>query len=234
MCGAVNVKMHPLPIHFFEQWQKHQTIHNPFFIETMNIAHYMCSKCYASDRDRLYALYFTQYASAKKETIKLLDIAPDNSLSVFLKAFINIEYRSMDLMMPDVDDNLDITNMHAYNNEQFDFFVCSHVLEHIPDDKKAMRELYRILKKGGKGIVMVPLNLQLQETVEDIQCTDITLRWKNFFQDDHVRMYAKQNFVNRLVAAGFIVEQLGIEHFSKKVFEKNAVYSTSVLYVVNK
>jgi SAM-dependent methyltransferase len=233
VCGAVNVKMHPLPIYYFEHWQKNQTVHNPFFIETMNIANYMCPKCYASDRDRLYALYFKQYTAEKKGTIQFLDIAPANGLKTFIKALPNIKYRTMDLMMPGVDDHLDITNMHTYHDEQFDFFLCSHVLEHIQDDKKAISELHRILKKGGKGITMVPVNLQLQETIEDINCIDIALRWKNFFQDDHVRMYAKNDFLNRLTSGGFTVEQLDINYFGKEAFEKYAIYPTSVLYVVS-
>ncbi len=140
----------------------------------------------------------------------------------------------MDLVRSDVDDNLDITNMHAYNNEQFDFFICSHVLEHIPDDIKAMKELFRVLKKDGKGIVMVPINLQLKESMENPSCTDEALRWKYFFQGDHVRMYAKEDFINRLMSVGFNVEQLGIDYFSKQAFEKNAIWPTSVLYVVSK
>jgi predicted SAM-dependent methyltransferase len=234
VCGAVNVKMHPLPAYYFEHWQKYQTIHNPFFIETMNIAHYMCLKCYCSDRDRLYALYLKRHVSETKGFIKLLDIAPANGLRTFIKNLPGVEYRSMDLMMPGVDDHLDVTNMHAYDDGQFDFFICSHVLEHIPDDVKAMKELYRVLKIGGKGIVMVPINLQLKETMEDVACTDTALRWKYFFQDDHVRMYAKEDLISRLISVGFTVKQLGIGYFSKEIFEENAIFPTSVLYVVNK
>lgn len=140
----------------------------------------------------------------------------------------------MDLMRDDVDDRLDITDMHIYTEGQFDFIICSHVLEHIPDDIAAMKELYRVLKKGGKGIVMVPINMQLESTMEDPACTDEALRWKYFFQDDHVRMYSKKDFISRLSAVGFTVEQLGIDYFSKEVFEKNAIWPTSVLYVVGK
>jgi SAM-dependent methyltransferase len=226
--------MHPLPIHFFGQWQKYQTVHNPFFIETMNIEHYACAYCHAFDRERLCALYLSEYFVEAGNEIKLLDIAPGKALETFLKKDSRVSYRSMDLLMNNVDDNLDITNMHAYNDGRFDFFICSHVLEHIPDDMKAMKELYRVLRKGGKGIVMIPLNLQLKETIEDATCTDKALQWKYFFQDDHVRMYAKHDFISRLMSVGFSVEQLGIDHFSKEIFERNAIYPTSVLYVVGK
>ena len=233
VCGAVNAKMHPLPPYYFQQWQQYQTIHNPLHIETLNIAQYMCANCHSADRDRLYALFLKDYLRQNK-AIRLLDIAPAQGLNTFIKSFSNVQYRSMDLMMDNVDDHLDITDMNIYADEQFDCFICSHVLEHIPDDRKAMRELYRIVKKGGCGIAMVPINLDLQETVENPGYTEAALKWKYFFQDDHVRMYAKKDFITRLTAAGFTVEQLGMDHFTKEVFERNAIYPTSVLYVVTK
>ena len=163
----------------------------------------------------------------------MLDIAPREALKNFLKSQPSIQYRSMDLLMEDVDDNLDITDMKSYTDDQYDFFICSHVLEHIPDDAAAMKELCRILKPGGKGIVMVPINLELKETMEDAHCTDLHIRWKYFFQDDHVRMYAKTDF-NRLSAVGFSVEQLDLNWFSKETFKRYAIFPTSVLYVVTK
>jgi hypothetical protein len=81
---------------------------------------------------------------------------------------------------------------------------------------------------------MVPINLQLETTMEDPSCVDEGLRWKYFFQNDHVRMYSKKDFISRLSAAGFTVQQLGIDYFTKEVFEKNAICPTSVLYVVAK
>ncbi len=234
VCEAKAVEMYPVPAHFLGQWQKYQTIHNPIFFETMNLEHYLCSKCFSPDRDRLYALYLNEFISEVSHEINLLDIAPSNGLRSFLKNNKRVVYRSMDLMMENVDDKLDITDMHSYPDEQFDFFICSHVLEHIPDDIKAMRELYRITAKGGKGIVMVPINLQLENTMEDNNCTNTDLRWKYFFQDDHVRMYARKDFIERLGSAGFNVKQLDKGYFSEEVFLKNAVYPTSVLYVVEK
>jgi hypothetical protein len=81
---------------------------------------------------------------------------------------------------------------------------------------------------------MVPINLQLEQTMEDPTCTDEALRWKYFFQGDHVRMYSKKDFINRLTTVGFVVQQLDENYFTKEVFEKNAIWQTSVLYVVNK
>jgi predicted SAM-dependent methyltransferase len=145
-----------------------------------------------------------------------------------------IEYRSADLFMEDVDDKIDITNMNVYPDESFDSFVCSHVLEHVDDDLKAMRELRRILKQDGWGIAMVPINLALEENYEDASITSESGRWKHFGQNDHVRMYSKPGFIGRLNEAGFKVEQYGVDFFGLETFEKHGVHPRSVLYVVKK
>ncbi len=233
VCGMANVGMDPLPIFYFTESHKYRFAYNIFYNETINYAHYSCKKCGALDRDRLYALYLRGYLKDKKK-INLLDIAPAPALTAFLRQYPNVIYRSMDLMMANVDDKLDITNMHLYKDGQFDFFICSHVLEHIPDDIKAMQELYRVLKPGGKGITMVPINLQVEKTVEDPNCTDVATRWRLFGQDDHVRMYAKKDFIDRLESVGFKMDLYDINYFGAETFEKNAIFPTSVLYIVSK
>lgn len=225
--------MLPLPTMYFAKLQEHRCIHNIFLAETINLEHYSCANCGASDRDRLYALFLENFLT-KPKNVALLDIAPADQLARFVKKFANVQYRSSDLYMPGVDDVQDITNMHLYAQGQFDFFICSHVLEHIPDDLKAMAELYRVLKKGGKGIVMVPINLGLEKTLEDPTITDIATRWKLFGQDDHVRMYSKKDFIHRLTEAGFTVELLDKDYFGETIFQQAAIFSGSVLYIVTK
>lgn len=233
VCGAVGVGMDPLPMYYFAQAQKYKFVHNIFFSETINFLHYSCKICSASDRDRLYALYLEDYFK-NRNLINLLDIAPAFMLRSYIRKHSNVNYRSMDLMMDGVDDKLDITDMYTYKENQFDFFICSHVLEHIPNDIKAMSELHRVLKPGGKGIAMVPINLQLAETMEDPECTDIPTRWHLYGQDDHIRMYAKNNFIARLKSVGFTVEELDINYFGAELFKKFAIYPSSVLYIVSK
>ena len=233
VCKTENINMAPLPMRFLSEQHKYQHIHNPYLSETANIEFYSCYNCWASDRDRLYALYLDGYFK-NHPTASFLDIAPAPALSKYIKNHKSVQYRSMDLFMEGVDDRLDITDMHAYENGKFDFVMCSHVLEHIPDDRKAMGELYRVMKPGGKGIMMVPINLGVEQTLEDPAITSVGDRWKYFGQDDHVRMYARKDFIERLEASGFQVEQLGIEHFGREVFERHAIYPTSVLYVVSK
>ena len=233
LCRTKLAYFQPLPLHFLKELNENGHIYSIFQAEMLNLENYMCPVCSASDRDRLYALYFERV----KENInskKLLDFAPSQTLQKFLKKHFQIEYRSADLFMPDVDDKVDITDMRQYTDESFDIFICSHVLEHVSDDRKAMRELYRILKRGGWGIAAVPINLGLNEVHEDANVTSEAERWKYFGQEDHLRMYSKHGFVERLQEAGFEVEQLGINYFGEEVFTKFGIQSRSVLYIVHK
>ena len=136
--------------------------------------------------------------------------------------------------MKDVDYNVDISNMPIFADQSVDFFVCSHILEHVDNDRKAMAELYRVLKPGGSGILMVPIDLTLANIDEDPSVTDVAERWRRFGQNDHVRMYNKQGFVERVQAAGFVVHQYGIQHFGYYTFWRAGLALTSVLYVVEK
>ena len=133
-----------------------------------------------------------------------------------------------------MDDKVDITDLQVYGDDQFDFFLCSHVLEHVSDDRKALRELYRILKPDGKGILMVPIILSLNQTDEDPTIVDEGERWRRFGQDDHVRLYSKNDFIERVEEIGFRVYQYGKEFFGEDAFTRTGITSQSVLYVVEK
>ena len=209
--------------------------------ETCNHLGYLCPRCQASDRDRLYALYLRNYLAnlPTRETIKIIDFSPSAPLSSFIRGQISraqlpVSYRTADYSGVGVDDKVDITDLQNYGGEEFNFLICSHVLEHVPDDRKALRELYRILKPGGKGILMVPIMLSLDQIDEDPTVTDVGERWRRFGQDDHVRMYSKNGFLQRVEQAGFQVHQHGKDFFGEALFFQTGITSQSVLYVVEK
>ena len=166
--------------------------------------------------------------------MELLDIAPDQNLAGWLRKKQSVRYRSMDLYMDGVDDKADITDMRLYADDKFDVVICSHVLEHIAQDLKAMREIYRVLKKGGFAIVMVPIQLTLDADLQDSKWVSEADCWKYYAQGDHVRMYSKKGFVSKLEQCGFCVSQLGITHFGPESFEKHGIHRRSVLYVAEK
>lgn len=200
--------------------------------ETLSYKHYTCSQCGSSDRDRLYKLYIEKYLNNKK--VKLVDFAPSVPLQNYLKGKSNILYRSADLMMPGVDDKVDITDMKQYSDESFDFFICSHIIEHVNDDTKALRELYRILKDNGSGILMTPIIDKVGVFDEDTSVTDASERWRRFAQDDHVRLYEKKVFLKRVENAGFYIKQYDFRDLGLLSFLRNGIRLKSKLYVVRK
>jgi ubiquinone/menaquinone biosynthesis C-methylase UbiE len=111
-----------------------------------------------------------------------------------------------DLYSPLADIKADICNLPMKSNA-FDVVLCNHVLEHVNDDKKAMQELFRILKPGGFGIFQVPLDLSRHKTYEDFKITSPQQRKKHFGQYDHVRIYGKDYF-EKLRYIGFEVSEI--------------------------
>jgi SAM-dependent methyltransferase len=219
-------------------YQKEMTAHSfPYSLsdaETLNVDAYRCSNCSASDRDRLFVLFIETFLLPAKGQITMLDIAPARSLRKYLEGNPHVNYRCADLFMDDVDDRIDVTDMYPYKDEMFDFLICSHVLEHVQDDIKAMRELFRVLKKGGCAIVMVPLFTAVKETDEDPTVTDVHERWRRFGQDDHVRLYSKKDFLARLESVGFKVSQKGVSDFGTRNFDLYGISAKSVLYIISK
>lgn len=202
--------------------------------ETINPEAYLCPVCQASDRDRLYALYFHKWFEGNGHPMKVLEIAPSKPLSDFLRRINQIELRTADKFMEGVDDRVDITDLSCYMDNSYDCFICSHVLEHVPDDRKALSELYRVLKPGRWGILMVPILLAIDEIDEDPSIQDEAERWRRFGQNDHVRMYSKNGFVTRVQGAGFSVEQYDQEFFGQESFDLHGISRRSVLYMVRK
>jgi SAM-dependent methyltransferase len=200
--------------------------------ETLNHRRYRCPVCGSFDRDRLYKLFIDRFL-APEGIRRVLDFAPSESLSAYLRSRDDFTYRSADLMMAGVDDVVDITDMPMYDDGSFDFFVCSHVLEHVPDDSRALGELFRVLSPGGVGIVMTPVAPE-GSFDEDPSVTDENTRWRRFAQGDHVRLYDRSTLCSRIRQAGFDVEALDHHTFGEAVFNRHAIAAGSVLYVARK
>ena len=140
-----------------------------------------------------------------EKKIKVLHFAPEKAFLSKFKKLENISYDTIDLNSPLADIKADICNLPLKDNT-YDFILCNHVLEHIINDKKAMQELYRVLKKGGIGIFQVPIDITKNKTFEDFSITDPKERNKLFGQYDHVRIYG-MDFFDRLINVGFKVER---------------------------
>lgn len=234
VCGVGLRAFRPVWKSYWRDVAKFSPVHQPSAMETLNLTAFTCPCCDAFDRDRLTAIYLDEVFSSfdRSRTYRLIEFAPGEALHKKIKRYPFISYRSADLNRKTVDERIDLTAMDRYGDGSVDIILCSHVLEHIPDDRKAMREICRVLKPDGFAILLVPLVVGVEETHEDPSINTEALRWKYFGMGDHVRQYGKRDFIARLKSAGLHVAQLGIEHFGAEVFRRAGIAENSVLYVV--
>jgi SAM-dependent methyltransferase len=164
------------------------------------------------ERHRLLWLYLqneTDFFTAPK---KVLHFAPEQAFYKLFREQKNLDYTTTDLYSPLADVKADICNL-PFKDNTYDIILCNHVLEHIPDDTKAMQELYRVLKPGGMGIFQIPQDLNREVTFADDTIVDQKERAKIFGQYDHVRIYGRDYF-DKLRSIGFTVIE---EDYTKKL-----------------
>ncbi|NVD34523.1 methyltransferase domain-containing protein [Marinobacter lutaoensis] len=196
---------------------------------------YFCAGCGASDRERLYA-YWLVLALARKQLSRdaaVMHFAPEPGLSRWLRGQGFRHYQTADYAMAGVDYRADLMDL-PFDDASLDFFICSHVLEHVRDDRQALAELFRVLRPGGAGILMVPVILGLEAIDEDPDVTGEGERWRRFGQGDHVRLYNRAGYIERIGQAGFELTLLGQDYFGACTFESLGLKPESLLYIVRR
>lgn len=158
------------------------------------------------ERHRLLWLYLKNETDFFTAPLKVLHFAPEQAFHKKFRKLKNLSYTTTDLLSPLADVRADICDL-PFEDDSYDVILCNHVLEHIPDDTQAMRELYRVLKPGGWGIFQIPQELNRDTTFEDDSITDKKERTKIFGQYDHVRIYGRDYF-EKLRKIGFTVEEI--------------------------
>lgn len=172
-----------------------------------------CAHCGALERHRLVWLFLqknTDLFDGKPKS--MLHVAPEPCIESILKKQLGNNYLTADLFNPRVMLRMDICDIQ-YPDKSFDVIYCSHVLEHVPDDKQAMREFYRVLKTNRWAILNVPISGE--ETFEDSSIVDPKERRKAFGQDDHVRRYGR-DYIERLRDSGFTVEIIKVSDLASR------------------
>jgi SAM-dependent methyltransferase len=163
-----------------------------------------CPRCGAHDRHRMLRLWLEERGElGQNGRERLLHIAPEYSVGRWLRTLPQIEYVTSDYPAGGADLALDVTNMDL-PDESFDTVLCSHVLEHIEDEPAALREIARVLRPGGRAIVLVPVDYGRGETYEDPAIVAPEERRRAYWQDDHLRLYGR-DVTRRLGAAGLHV-----------------------------
>lgn len=169
-----------------------------------------CPRCSSIDRYRLLWLYLQDRTSILSEKLKILHFAPEAALSRNLKRQKNLHYITADSYASFIDGIctkpdyiLDIGEI-GFPDNSFDVVICNHVLEHVKDDLRAMREIYRVLKKKGWAILQVPIDQSIETTLEDSNVVSIEERNRLYGSPHHVRLYGK-DYITRLQNVGFRV-----------------------------
>nr|WP_315131286.1 methyltransferase domain-containing protein [uncultured Flavobacterium sp.] len=162
--------------------------------------------------------------------LKVLHFAPEQAFYKLFRNQKNLEYTTTDLFSPLADVKADICDL-PFEDNQYDVILCNHVLEHIPDDTKAMQELYRILKPGGMAILQIPQDLSRATTFADDSITDQKERAKIFGQYDHVRIYGRDYF-DKLRSIGFkVVEEDYTNKIAPELVEKYCLAKGEIIPV---
>lgn len=201
-----------------------------------------CINCGSLERHRLMWLYLNEKTEllTGKRSLRLLHFAPQR---MFYDRFCNhpmIDYVPCDLF-PEIYKSdgeceivkVDITDI-PFDNESFDVILCSHVLEHIPDDLEAMNELKRVMHKDGWGIFQVPLSYNRSKTYEDFSITSDREREKAFGQYDHVRIYGR-DYIERLESVGLKVKpDIFVKSFDTDTSYRFGLMSKEVIHFCTK
>jgi predicted SAM-dependent methyltransferase len=168
-----------------------------------------------------------------KEKKKVLHFAPEQEFYKRFKKQTNIEYATTDLLSPLADVKADICNL-PFEDNSYDIIFCNHVLEHIPDDTKAMYELYRVLKPGGMAVFQIPQDLTRATTFSDDSIVDQKERAKIFGQYDHVRVYGRDYF-DILRSIGFtVIEEDYTAKLTPQLVEKYCLAKGEIIPVCYK
>jgi len=195
-----------------------------------------CPQCSALERHRLLWLYLQRETElfTSHQQFKVLHVAPETCFEEAFRKLPNVDYLSIDLESPRAMKHMDLTDLPLGNNS-FDVIFCVHVLEHIPDAPKAMREMFRVLKPGGLGVILVPIDKKLSQTFEDPSLTSKEDRTRYYGQWDHVRQYGL-DYADKLREAGFQVDV--IENYAQKLgtdsLRRYGVHDSEDLYISHK
>ncbi|PPS45738.1 methyltransferase domain-containing protein [Chroococcidiopsis sp. TS-821] len=186
----------------------------------------ICPECRSEVRHRLLVAALSSINGLTYQDIvqnkRVLHFAPEKALKSTFPKYAS-KYVTADYLVEGLDMKLDISDMSAVQDEAFDLVIACDVLEHVPNDTKAMQEIYRVLSVGGCAIITVPQQDNLKETFEDSTIITPEERKRVFGQWDHLRIYG-DNFPSLLESVGFVVRVVQEKNFSQKLVNKHVLF----------
>jgi len=193
----------------------------------------LCPGSLSLERHRLLWLYLKNKTDFFTAQHKMLHIAPEQCFYKLFRKMPNINYTTADLNSPIADVKMDLH--HApFTDNTFNVIFCNHVLEHVEDDRQCMRELYRIMNKGGWGIFQVPMDSTREKTYEDKSIVTPEAREEHFWQKDHVRLFGL-DYKNRLEEAGFtVMADDYVNTFSPEMIDRYRLPAGEIIYLCRK
>lgn len=193
----------------------------------------LCPSSLSLERHRLMWLFLNEKTNFFSDKLKLLHIAPELCFIKLFDRMENIEYISGDIESPLAKVMMDV-NKIPFDEKTFDVVFCNHVMEHVDDDIKAMREIYRVLRPGGWAIIQSPVYMELDKTLEDPSITDPLEKERFFGQNDHMRKYGR-DYGDRLRKGGFKVKEDNyLNELSNEVRRRYALPGEEVIYFCEK
>jgi SAM-dependent methyltransferase len=198
----------------------------------------LCPNCLSLERHRLLWLWLVRESDIGRGAMalpKMLHIAPEVALMrKFKKMYASTpdRYVTADLESPLADMHFDVQQI-PLEAESFDAIICNHIMEHVEDDGKALRELYRIMRRGGWGVILSPVELEREKTFEDDTITDPAERTRIFGQYDHRRIYGR-DYAARLREAVFEVYDIDYKNELSKAEQELYALPADHLYIVCK
>lgn len=195
----------------------------------------LCPNCLSLERHRLMWLYIQRETNLLTSTAKTLHIAPEVCIMRHLKKHFKTNpkaYITADLESPLAQLHFDVQQI-PLEDQYAEVIICNHIMEHVTDDGQALRELYRVMRNGGWGIILSPVGLTRAETYEDDSIIDPAERTRIFGQYDHRRIYGR-DYVQRLRNAGFEVDDIDYSEQLTESERKLYALPSDHLYIVHK
>ena len=173
-----------------------------------DVENHSCPRCGAHDRERHLLMYFDHAGMWKRIAgANVLHFAPERVLAARISNARPARYVKADLFPASADIGREDLGKLSFGDGTFGVVIANHVLEHVADDRAAMKEIFRVLEPGGLAVLQTPYSDKLTRTFEDESIRDDEGRLQAFGQEDHVRLYGKDLF-SRLESVGFVSKVL--------------------------